>query len=70
MAILISGILIALVVAFKDNSPNYSFIEQPGTAYLKLNTQTGYVCYGNTFGDAIKKIRNDKAFKTMKFCDE
>jgi hypothetical protein len=46
MAILISGILIALVIAFKDNSPKYQFTPN-GTSLLsvvKNNIHTGESC--------------------------
>ena len=64
MAILISGILIALVIAVKDNTPKYSFVSNShlgGMGYLKLNTETGYVCYGSTDKAQMKNIQNRKS---------
>ena len=71
MAILISGILIAIVIAFKDNSPKYSFVNQESArAYLKMNTQTGYVCYGNVDKDKVEKYRNKKSYESWAFCKD
>ncbi len=70
MAILISGVLIALIIAFKDNSPKYSLASTSTDAYLLLNTRTGYVCYGNTFQATMKSLRNDKGYKSMRLCNE
>ena len=69
MAILISGILIALVIAFKDNSPKYSFVTTSGDGYFKLNTQTGYVCYGNVYPKVISNLRNNEKLEIV-LCDE
>ena len=46
MALLISGILIALVIAFKDNSPKYQFTPngQSLMSVVKNNIHTGESC--------------------------
>ena len=47
-AILISGILIALVIAFKDNSPKYHIAEVQKYDFVytyRTNIETGEVCY-------------------------
>ena len=68
MAILISGILIALVIAFKDNRPKYSFenITEKST-YLRLNNQTGEVCIGTIDSKDHKKLKKD--YPTVKICE-
>jgi hypothetical protein len=68
IAILISGILIALVIAFKDNFPKYTFVKTNAQGYFKMNTQTGYVCYGNTNEKELSRVK--KEYPDMKFCDE
>ena len=64
MAILISGILIALVIAFKDNTPKYTFVDSGDFGYYKMNTQTGYVCYGSIVRDSMRHATS------LNICDE
>ena len=66
MAILISGILIALVIAFKDNTPKYSFENHDSFGnYLRLDNQTGEVCAGttSTLGGGPNTFANQKNCK-------
>jgi len=68
MAILISGILIAVVIAFKDSIPKLSIVKDKlADEYLILNHETGEVCWGSINRDYHEKTRaNSPEFKVCK----
>ena len=66
MAILTSGILIALVITFKNNTPKYSFVNHDRFGhYMRLDNQTGEVCAGttSTLGGGSNEFANQKNCK-------
>ena len=70
MAILISGILIALVIAFKDSTPKYSIVHSIlQDEYLKLNHETGEVCWGSINPDRYDKDKMQASNPNFKFCE-